>query len=116
MARRATFIEDHIAENTSVLIADAGNFTSYNRRMGADHADCMLKCMGRIGYDVVGISNKDLNTGIELLENAEVYYGLKFVSANLYNRTTNRPYFRPYIIKKHAGLKVGIFGLTEELY
>ncbi|KPL07786.1 hypothetical protein AMJ86_02860 [bacterium SM23_57] len=116
MARRATFIENHIAENASVLIADAGNYTSFNRRMGADHADCMLKCMGRMGYDVLGISNKDLDTGIELLKDAETQYGLKFVCANLYNKTTNQPYFSPYIIKKDAGLKVGIFGLTEELY
>jgi 2',3'-cyclic-nucleotide 2'-phosphodiesterase (5'-nucleotidase family) len=99
-----------------VLIADAGNFTSYNRREGADFADCMLKGMGKIGYDVVTISNKDLSNGIELLRNAEATYGLNFVSSNIYSTQTGRPLFNPYIIKRDHRLKVGIFGLTEELY
>ena len=116
MARRATFIEDNRKADAAVLIADAGNFTSYNRREGADFANCMLKGMGRIGYDVVSISNKDLNNGIELLKNAEVNYGLTFVNANIYSTQSGRPVFSPYIIKKDHGLKVGIFGLTEELY
>jgi 2',3'-cyclic-nucleotide 2'-phosphodiesterase (5'-nucleotidase family) len=99
-----------------VLIADAGNFTSYNRREGSEYADCMLKGMGRLGYDVINISNKDLNNGIELLKKAEANYGLTFVSANIYSTKTSRPLFQPYVVKKDHGIKVGIIGLTEELY
>jgi len=76
----------------------------------------MLKGLGKIGYDVLGISKKDIDNGIEVLKDAEHKYGVTFVCANVYDKKAGRPLFRPYIIKKDAGLKIGVFGLTEELF
>jgi len=116
LARRATFIEQNTKKDAAVIIADAGNFTSANKREGADFTDCMLKGMGKIGYNVLGISKKDIDNGIDVLKDAEHKYGMTFVCANVYDKKAGRPLFRPYIIKKDAGLKIGIFGLTEELF
>jgi 2',3'-cyclic-nucleotide 2'-phosphodiesterase (5'-nucleotidase family) len=67
-------------------------------------------------YHAVGLTKQDLHNGIDFLKNAESTYGLTFVSSNICHKDNNRPIFQPYIINKEAGLKVGVFGLTDEAF
>ncbi len=116
MARRASFIADLKDNKAHVLIADAGGFTDYNPRTGEEKTSCMLQCFSRIGYEVVGISDKDFRHGLEFLVEMANKHGLTFVSSNLYYEDSNQPIFEQYKIIKQAGIKVGVFGLTDEMF
>ena len=116
MARRASFIADLKNDKAHVLIADAGGFTDYNPRTGAEKTSCMLQCFSRIGYDVVGISDKDFRHGLEFLVEMSTKHELTFVSSNLYYQDSDQPIFEQYKILKKAGIKVGVFGLTDEMF
>ena len=116
MARRASFIADLRDENANVLIADAGGFTDFNAKLGPQKTSCMLQCFAKMNYDVIGINDKDLRHGVDFLHEVESTYGLTFVSSNIIYQESNRPVFKPYAIIKDAGIKVGVFGLTDEMF
>ncbi len=116
MARRASFIAELKNDNAHVLIADAGGFTDYNPRTGEEKTSCMMQCFSRIGYDVVGISDKDFRHGLEFLVEMSKQHELTFVSSNLFYQDSDQPIFEQYKIIKQAGIKVGVFGLTDEMF
>jgi 2',3'-cyclic-nucleotide 2'-phosphodiesterase (5'-nucleotidase family) len=76
----------------------------------------MLQCFTRIGYDVVGISDKDFRHGLDFLTEMSNQHQLTFVSSNLFYQDSNQPIFERYKILKKAGIKVGVFGLTDEMF
>ena len=98
------------------MIADAGNFTDYNIRETREKTDCLLRVLGKMKYNVVGINKQDLVNGIEFLQNEEKTNGMRFVCANLCRKDSKHSLFRPYVIEKQAGIKVGFFGLSDEAF
>lgn len=116
MARRASFIADLKKDNAHILIADAGGFTDYNPRTGKEKTSCMLQCLTQIGYDAIGISDKDFRHGLEFLIDMTNEHQLSFISSNLFYQNSNRPIFQRDKIIKKAGIKVGVFGLTDEMF
>jgi len=54
--------------------------------------------------------------GIEYLRNLQKNSKISFLSANLKEKKTKKPVFKPYLIKEIEGIKIGIFGLiTTEI-
>jgi 2',3'-cyclic-nucleotide 2'-phosphodiesterase (5'-nucleotidase family) len=98
------------------MIVDAGNFTDYNMRETHDKTDCLLRCLGKMKYDVIGLNKQDLVNGVEYLQNEEKNNKIQFVCANLTQKNSKHSLFRPYVIKKEAGIKVGFFGLSDEAF
>ena len=103
-------------KGAAVIVADAGNFTDYNMRETREKTDCLLQCLGKMKYNVVGLNKQDLVNGVEYLQNEEKNNGIRFVCANLNRKDSKRTIFRPYIIEKRAGIKVGFFGLSDEAF
>jgi 5''-nucleotidase/2'',3''-cyclic phosphodiesterase and related esterases len=68
----------------------------------------------RLGYDCAVIGNHDFNFGREVLEKSVHNSDFPWLSANIINTETGRPFFgRPYIIKTFAnGVRVAVLGLT----
>jgi len=69
-----------------------------------------------MGYDVVNVGEKDLMMGLKFLSDLSQKAKFPFISANLVDKKTQKTVFKPYVIKEIAGLRIGIFGLLDDLF
>lgn len=67
-------------------------------------------------YDAVNVGEKDLMMGSKFLSDVSQKARFPFLSANLLDKKSGKEVFNPYVIKEIAGLKIGIFGLTDEAF
>ncbi|WP_428955319.1 bifunctional metallophosphatase/5'-nucleotidase [Streptomyces sp. cg35] len=78
----------------------------------------MAQAMNSIGYDAAALGNHEFNYGIDTLRTFESQLKFPLLGANAVDAKTERPAFRPYVIKKlrtpHGkDVKVAILGLTN---
>jgi hypothetical protein len=69
-----------------------------------------------MGYDGVNVGEKDLLEGLTFFTGLAQKAKYPWISANLVERKTGRPLFRPYMIKEVAGIRLGILGLMSETF
>jgi len=63
-------------------------------------------------YDAVGITAQDLAAGLPFLQVLARNNKVPWLSADLVERATGRPFFAPFLTQKTGNLAVGIFALT----
>ncbi|MFI0236757.1 bifunctional metallophosphatase/5'-nucleotidase [Streptomyces sp. NPDC016845] len=78
----------------------------------------MAQAMNQIGYDAAALGNHEFNYGIDTLRKFESQLRFPLLGANAVDAKTEKPAFRPYVIKKmrtpHGrDVKVAILGLTN---
>ncbi|NED53264.1 bifunctional metallophosphatase/5'-nucleotidase, partial [Micromonospora aurantiaca] len=83
---------------------------------GATHP--MASQMNAIGYDAVALGNHEFNYGIPFLDAWIGQMDAPVLAANAVHAGTNRPAYRPYIIKTmhvrgYPPIRVGLLGLTN---
>ncbi|HEV7935059.1 MAG TPA: 5'-nucleotidase C-terminal domain-containing protein [Actinomadura sp.] len=74
--------------------------------------------MNAIGFDAVALGNHEFNYGLPMLNKWISQMDAPALAANAVHAGTDRPAFRPYIIKKmhvpgHPPIRVGLLGLTN---
>jgi 2',3'-cyclic-nucleotide 2'-phosphodiesterase/3'-nucleotidase len=74
--------------------------------------------MNAIGFDAVALGNHEFNYGLPLLDKWISQMDAPVLGANAVHAGTDRPAFRPYIIKNmhvpgHPPIRVGLLGLTN---
>ncbi len=69
-----------------------------------------------MGYEVVNVGEKDLMMGFKFLSAMSQKAKFTFVSANLVDKKTQKPIFKPYVIKEVEGIKFGIVGLLDDFF
>lgn len=119
LARRAHYLKTVRQEAKNLLILDGGDalvvtyFSEPKRREQARRrAEFLLKLYETLGYDALNIGDTDLGLGIGYLRDLQKKSKIPFLSANLKERKTGKPVFKPYLIKELEGLKMGILGLV----
>src|SRR6185503_9156661 len=73
-----------------------------------EHANDVLIDSG----DAMAVGNHEYNFGLKVLEKARNEAKFPWLSANTYDTKTQKPHYKPYIIKELAGVRIGILGLT----
>ena len=65
-------------------------------------------------YDAAVIGNHEFNYGMDVLNNAISTANSPYLSANILDKSSKKPYFgKPYIIKHiEANIKIAILGVT----
>ncbi|MGI5327112.1 bifunctional metallophosphatase/5'-nucleotidase [Actinomadura nitritigenes] len=74
--------------------------------------------MNAIGFDAVALGNHEFNYGLPFLNEWISQMDAPVLAANAVHAGTDRPAFRPYIIKRmrvpgHPPIRVGLLGLTN---
>jgi 2',3'-cyclic-nucleotide 2'-phosphodiesterase (5'-nucleotidase family) len=123
LARRTHYIKTVKEEARNLLILDGGDalvmsfFSRESEREKARRrAEFVLRLYETLGYHALNIGDTDLGLGIEYLRNLQKNSKIPFLSANLKEKKTRNPFFKPYLIKEIEGLKIGILGLiTTEI-
>ncbi|GAB2806409.1 5'-nucleotidase C-terminal domain-containing protein [Actinoallomurus bryophytorum] len=78
----------------------------------------MARQMNAIGFDAVALGNHEFNYGLPFLNKWISQMDAPVLGANAVHTGTDRPAFRPYIIKTmrvpgHPPIRVGLLGLTN---
>ena len=86
------------------------------KEMTARGVDLFIKTYNLMGYDAFTPGEIDLSWGIAALKELAKQAKFEFLLANLFERTTQKPVFRPYLIKEMAGIKIGLLGLISNRF
>ncbi len=103
-------------KNTPLLLVDSGAILPRAGRDRKLKADVSFQAMSIMGYDAVNLGASDFSFGSKYLEDMASRFSIPFVSSNLVSETVEPPWFKKYIIKEVAGLKVGIIGLMSPVF
>lgn len=118
LAKVATLIKRIRKEHPNVLLIDSGDtiqgspLASFHSRKHNQPPDPMMLVMSSLNYDAMAVGNHEYNFGLKVLEKARKEANFPWLSANTYDKTSQKPHYKPYVIKEVAGVRVGILGLT----
>jgi len=123
LPRRSHYLKTVKEEVKNLLLLDGGDalIISYfsqpsEREKARRRAEFVLRLYETLGYHTLNIGDTDLGLGIEYLGNLQKNSKIPFLSANLKEKKTRNPVFKPYLIKEIEGIKIGILGLiTNEI-
>jgi hypothetical protein len=109
-------------EGKKVLLLDTGNLlfrkhplTETKRKDALLRADLLIQSYNDMGYGAINVGGKDLMMGLPFLVDIAKKARFPFLSANLADRKSGEVIFKPYVIKEIDGLRIGIFGLLDDL-
>ena len=72
----------------------------------------IVEAYNLLGYETVGVSRIDLAGGAEFLKALQKKSKFTWLSANIVDTQNKKTLFTPFIIKKKAGVRIAIIGLT----
>jgi hypothetical protein len=123
VAKKATLIHQIASEGRKVLLVDTGNLffrkaaqTETKRIDALLRVDLLLQSYNDMGYDAVNVGEKDLMMGLIFLFDLAKKAKFPFVSANLLDKKTGKTIFKPYVVKEIGGIRIGIFGLLDDVF
>ena len=118
LAKVATLIKRVRKEHPNVLLVDSGDtiqgspLASFHSRKNNQPPNPMMLVMSSLNYDAMAVGNHEYNFGLKVLEKARKEANFPWLSANTYDKSTQKPHYKPYLVKEVAGVKIGILGLT----
>jgi 5'-nucleotidase len=116
LTKMATILEKVKAEETDVLLLDAGDIFQGTPYFNFYGGELELKLMSRMGYDASTLGNHEFDNGLEGIYEQLPNADFRFISSNYdFSQNLLKGAFLPYKIFKKSGLKVGVFGLGIEL-
>src|SRR5215207_9200323 len=117
-AKVATLIKRVRKKQANVVLIDSGDtiqgspLESFHSRKNNAPPDPMMLVMSSLDYDAMAVGNHEYNFGLKVLEKARSEAKFPWLSANTYKTATQKPHYKPYIVKELASVRVGILGLT----
>jgi 2',3'-cyclic-nucleotide 2'-phosphodiesterase / 3'-nucleotidase len=118
LAKVATLIKRARKENPNVVLIDSGDTIQgtplqyYHNKKNNTPRDAMMLVMSSLHYDSMTVGNHEYNFGLKVLEKARSEADFPWLSANSYDKGTDKTHYKPYIVKEISGVRVGILGLT----
>ena len=116
IARRVRWITDEYRIYKDAVLVDAGNafygIPSDNRNEVKERAKILLRLYKEMGYNCVAIGSKDLELPVDFLKRYGEKRGLTLISSNVY--IGGERAFKPFIIRRVSGIKIGFIGLTAK--
>ncbi len=95
---------------------DGGDFGSNLSEEQKHKVAFLLRGMAMLNYDAINLADKDLQYGKQFLQEMDDEHDLPFISANVYHHGTDELFAEPYRIKTVGSTRIGIFGVTKQLF
>jgi 2',3'-cyclic-nucleotide 2'-phosphodiesterase / 3'-nucleotidase len=118
LAKIATLIKRVRKENSNVVLIDSGDTIQgtpleyYHNKKNNTPQDPMMLVMNSLNYDAMAVGNHEYNFGLKVLDKARGEAKFPWLSANTYDKGTEKNHYQPYIVKEVAGVRIGVLGLT----
>ena len=116
MARRVTYLDDVWSEERPVLLVDAGDLFGARNRNERFQSAFLAKVTGEMGYDAIGLGERDLNYGLPFLKEMIEKHGLPFTNANVRDAETGELILPEYMIVERSGIKYGIVSVMDPVH
>ena len=97
------------------MLVDAGDNFGGISEPEKRKSEVILRSMGAMGYDALGIGEVELNYGVDFLLDTAREAKLPLVCANLISRRTGKNLVQPYVMLKRGGVKVAVLGLMDDV-
>ncbi|ELB2039362.1 bifunctional UDP-sugar hydrolase/5'-nucleotidase [Vibrio parahaemolyticus] len=118
MAARKTLIDDLRdeiqAEGGSVLLLSGGDINTGVPESDLQDAEPDFKGMSKIGYDAMALGNHEFDNPLDVLFKQQDWANFPMLSANIYDKKTDKRLFQPYAMFNKQGIKIAVIGLTTE--
>lgn len=109
-------IEKVRQENSKVLLVDAGDSIIVKTDNPKLRAEAVLEGMALMKYDAVNVGDGEFSMGTDFLSRMEEQTHLPFILGNMDDTSGNMGWVRPYIVKEYSGLRVGIVGISANIF
>jgi 2',3'-cyclic-nucleotide 2'-phosphodiesterase (5'-nucleotidase family) len=120
IARKAFFTSqvykgDHIQVDAGNSLFDSNliNPDGLSMEQKKYKARNFIKALEFIKQDIVNIGSNDFKGGVDFLKEITRDSSVKFISANLYDKSTKKLLFKPYHIVEKDGAKIAFIGLSQ---
>jgi len=122
ITRRASFLKQLRAAKPEILLLDGGSslFPIEDRVKDPERveairkAELIVEAYNRMGYRAMAVGSFDLAAGLDTLQSLAQKAKFEILSANLLDKATQAPIFKPHAVLEVAGVRVGVIGLTLE--
>jgi 5'-nucleotidase/UDP-sugar diphosphatase len=118
MAARKTLVDQIRAEVSAsgghVLLLDAGDINTGLPESDILKAEPDILAMNRMGYDAMVVGNHEFDNPMEVLRWQEKMMEFPLLAANVYDKDTRKPVFKPHTYFNFDGLQVTVVGFTTE--
>ena len=101
----------------SVLIFDSGDLLQgtpaiyHQNYLQEDKYHPIVPIMKYIGYHATVVGNHDIECGPEIYNALKEQFNHPWLGANITNKTSKTPHFKPYTILNKEGVKIAVLGL-----
>ncbi|WP_294085379.1 bifunctional UDP-sugar hydrolase/5'-nucleotidase UshA [uncultured Actinobacillus sp.] len=102
------------AQGGAVIVLNAGDINTGVPESDMQNARPDIEGLNAIGYDAMTLGNHEFDVPLQILDMQEKWAKFPLLSANVYNKRTNKPLVTPYITLERGGLKFAVVGLTTE--
>jgi 5'-nucleotidase/UDP-sugar diphosphatase len=102
------------AQGGSVLLLSGGDINTGVPESDLQDAEPDFRGMNLIGYDAMAVGNHEFDNPMSVLRQQEKWAKFPFLSANIYQKSTNQRLFKPWMIFNRQGLNIAVIGLTTD--
>lgn len=114
LARVASLVDSTRIKYGEVLVVEAGDFApDVSRTHERPKLDYQFDVMALLGYDAIGVGDRELAYGLGTLRDLEKKTKLSLLSANVIEKKTGKPAFATSKIVKKNGVKIGVFSVLN---
>jgi 2',3'-cyclic-nucleotide 2'-phosphodiesterase/3'-nucleotidase len=117
LANAYTYIKKVRKNSNSVLLLDNGDNLQgqpdvyFYNFIDTTSPHLNAEVMNFMGYDAGTVGNHDIEAGHSVYDRLAKDYRFPLLAANAVDKTTGKPYFKPYEIFKLDGIKIAVMGL-----
>ena len=104
-------LRDAIADTADVLTVSSGDFLQGGAMGSISRGGYVVALMNAVGYDVVTLGNHEFDYKIPRLMELSDSLNAAIVCANLVQKGTLTPLFKPYILKQIGAKKIAFVGV-----
>ncbi len=94
-------------------MVDGGDLFGSRNKNEQYQSTFLAEMTGEMGYDAIGLGERDLNYGLPFLKEMMATHGLPFINANVRDAGTGELILPEYTIVERAGIKYGIVSVLD---
>lgn len=98
----------------SVLLLSGGDINTGVPESDLQDAEPDFRGMNMVGYDAMALGNHEFDNPLSVLRQQEKWAKFPLLSANIYQKSTDKRLFKPYALFDKHGVKIAVIGLTTD--
>lgn len=108
-------IKSEVSTNNGiVLVLSGGDINTGVPESDILNAEPDFMGMNLVGYNAMAVGNHEFDNDIAIIRQQQQWANFPFLSANIYEKSTNQRVFDPYVIFNPQDIKIAIVGLTTD--